>query len=335
MSAIDDMAKALLGAIGENSDNQGVKNFIDTGIPLLNEVISGRVDGGIPQGRLVEIFAPSSAGKTAFATHLMVQAQKAGGVAGFHDHEKSFDLRLAKNVGLNDKFPFWIYKQPDTWEKSNTGIAKAAQIIRQSKAIPEEAPILFVLDSIASCNTESTIGKDLDELNMNDSTALARITSTTLKTMAHFSAKYNFTVVYLNQVRQKPGVVYGDPTTTPGGSSMEFYATTRLSLSRSKIMETVKGGKEFVGQTIKMKTVKNKLTKPFQEFNLNMMFEGDGVAYFDVTGALLDSAIALGKIEQGGAYITWADGKKYHRKPLIKHIEENSLYDELRALATP
>jgi len=335
MTAVEDLAKALLGAVGENHENQGVTHYIDMGIPLLNQIISGKAEGGIPQGRLMEIFAPSSAGKTAIATHIMAQAQKAGGVAGFHDHEKTFDLRLAKNVGLSDEFPYWIYKQPTTWEKSNTGIAKAAQAIRNSKAIPPTAPILFVLDSIASCNTESTIGKDLDELNMNDTTALARITSTTLKSMAALAEQYNFTVLYLNQVRQKPGVVYGDPTTTPGGSSMEFYATTRLSLTRSKIMEVVKGGKEFVGQTITIKTVKNKLTRPFQEFKLNMMFEEDGVAYFDVTGALLDSAIALGRIEQGGAYLTWTDGKRYHRKPLIKHIESEGLLSELKALATP
>lgn len=335
MSAVDELAKALLGAVGANHENQGVTHYIDTGVPMLNQIICGKPDGGLPQGRLVEMFAPSSAGKTALATHLMCQAQKAGGVVGFHDHEKSFDLRLAKNVGLNDTFPFWIYKQPVTWEKSNTMFAKIAKSVRESGAIAPEAPILFVLDSIASCNTESTVGKDFDDLNMNDTTALARVTSTTLRSMAAFSERYNFTVLYLNQVRTKPGVVYGDPLTTPGGGSMEFYATTRLSLSRAKIMETVKGGKEFVGQTITIKTVKNKLTRPFQEFKLNMMFEEDGVAYFDIVGALLDSAIALGRIEAKGAWIKWTDGKSYNRKPLIAHIESNHLHEELRSLATP
>lgn len=335
MSAIEDMAKALLAAVGENHENQGVSHYIDTGVPLLNMVISGKAEGGIPQGRLLEFYAPSSAGKTALATHFMVQAQKAGGVAAFHDHEKSFDLKLAKNVGLSDAFPFWIYKQPTTWEKSNFGMIKAAQVIRTSKAIPDTAPILFVLDSIASCNTESVIGKDLDELNMNDTTALARVTSTTLKSMAHYAGVYNFTVIYLNQVRTKIGVMFGDPTTTPGGGAMEFYATTRLALSRKKIMAEVKGGKEFVGQTITMKTVKNKLTRPFQEFKLDMMFEEDGVAYFDVTSALLDSAIQLGKLTQTGAFILFSDGKKYYRKALISYINDNGLQSELHKLATP
>ncbi|WP_323016362.1 hypothetical protein [Castellaniella sp.] len=334
MSAVEDLSKALLAAVGENDENQGVTRYIDTGVPLLNQVISGKPDGGLPQGRLIEAFAPSSAGKTAVGTHFMAQAQRAGGVAGFHDHEKTFDLKLAKNVGLSDKFPFWIYKQPTTWEKSNMMIAKASQAIRQSGAISDDAPILFVLDSIASCNTESTIGKDLDELNMNDTTALARVTSTTLKSMAALAEMYNFSVLYLNQIRTKPGVSWGDPTTTPGGSSMEFYATTRLSLSRAKIMEAVKGGKEFVGQTITIKTVKNKLTRPFQEFKLDMMFEEDGVAYFDLTGALIDSAIALGNLVQAGSRIEW-QGKSYYRKALIQHIEANGLHADLKALATP
>ena len=335
MSAVAEMAKALLAAVGANDENQGVTRYIDTGVPLLNQIISGKKDGGLPQGRLLEFYAPSSAGKTALATHFMVQTQKAGGVAGFNDHEKTFDLRLAKNVGLNDTFPHWIYKQPTTWEKSNLGIVKAARAIRESKAIPESAPILFVLDSIASCNTESTIGKDMDELNMNDNTALARVTSTTLKSMSYYAEVYNFTVIYLNQVRTKIGVMFGDPTTTPGGASMEFYATTRLALSRTKIMKDVKGGKEFIGQTITMKTVKNKLTRPFQEFKLDMMFEEDGVAYFDVTGALIDSAIQLGNLTQPTAHILWTDGKKYYRKALISHINDNGLQDELRKLATP
>lgn len=332
MSAIEDLAKALVGIIGENSGSAEVTDFIDTGFPPLNKIISGSYDNGIPQGRLIEMYGPSSAGKTAIATHLMVQAQKMGGVAGFMDHEKSFDVGMASSMGLRTDFPFWIYKRPTTWEESNTMMAKAAQAIRQSKAIPDTAPVFFVFDSIASAMPKSQVEKEMTELNMNDTTALARVTSTTLKSMASFAADYNFTVLYLNQIRLKPGVSYGDPTTTPGGKAMEFFATTRIELSRRKIMQDTKGGKEFVGQEITMKTVKNKLTRPFQQITWNMMFNEDGSGFFDVVGAMVDHACDTGKLTKAGAYIQWLDGKKYHRKALVALITEQSLQGELRAL---
>lgn len=336
MGKAEDLAKFLLEAIGENAPGERVENFIDTEYSPLNEIISGSKDNGLPQGRLMEMFGPSSSGKTAIATHFMIQAQKAGGVAGFMDHEKSFDSHLAQSMGLKTDFPFWIYKKPKTWEESNTMIAKAAQAIRQSKAIPDSAPILFVFDSIASALPKSQVEKEMTELNMNDTTALARVTSTTLKSMATHANEYNFTVLYLNQIRMKPGVVYGDPTTTPGGQSMEFYSTVRIALSRSKIMEerTVHGKKEkvFVGQQIKMKTVKNKLTRPFQEISLNMMFNEDGTAFFDTVGASIDYAVEIGRLEKAGNYIVWVDGKKYYRKALIALVNETGQQEVLKGL---
>lgn len=326
------LAKALSAVIGSNSENQAVENFIDTGFPPLNQIVSGRPDGGLPQGRLVEMYGPSSSGKTALATMMMIQAQKAGGVAGFMDHERSFDVGLAKNMGLSDQFPFWIYKRPETWEESNTLMAKAAKTIREAKAIPEKAPILFVFDSIAAALPKSMAEKEMDEYTMNDTTALARVTSTTLKAIAQFSERFNFTVLYLNQIRTKPGVVYGDPTTTPGGGAMEFYSTVRIALGRKKIMEERGGEKQFVGQEISMKTSKNKLTKPFQEIAWRMMFDENGTGYFDVTGSMIDYLVAKGKLTSSGPRIAWTDGKSYFKKALIQHINENSLQAELAAL---
>lgn len=338
MDKFAELAKAIAGAIGDNAATDTVKNFVDTDFPPLNKVLTGDAAHGIPQGRLMEMFGPSSSGKTAIATHLMIQAQRAGGVAGFMDHEKSFDIGLAQHMGLNPAFPRWIYKRPKTWEESNTMIAKASQAIRESKAIPDTAPILWVFDSIASALPKSQTEKEMTELNMNDTTALARVTSTTLKSIASFADEYNFTVLYLNQIRMKPGVVYGDPRTTPGGQAMEFYATIRIALARAKIMEErmIHGKKEkvFVGQKITMQTVKNKLTRPFQEISWNMMFNEDDTAFFDVTGALVDYLCESGKLEKSGAYITWVDGKKYHRKPLISLIDETGQRDVLKDLAT-
>lgn len=323
------LAKALAGAIGENNEHQEVSNFIGTGFPPLNQIISGKHDGGLPQGRLIEMYGPSSSGKTALATMMMIQAQKAGGVAGFMDHERSFSVSLAKNMGLDTTFPYWIYKLPETWEQSNTLMAKAAKAIRESKAIAPTAPILFVFDSIAAALPKSMAEKEMDEYTMNDTTALARVTSTTLKTMAAFSEKYNFTVLYLNQIRTKPGVVYGDPTTTPGGGAMEFYATTRIALGRKKIMEDKGGEKTFVGQEISMKTTKNKLTRPFQEISWRMMFDENGSGYFDVTTSMIEHLVDKGKLTASGARITWIDGKSYFKKALAQHINENGLEAEL------
>lgn len=335
--SIEAMAKALQAAIGENSENQQVENFIDTGFPPLNQIICGHETGGLPQGRLMEMYGPSSSGKTALATMMMINAQQSGGVAGFMDHERSFDVEMATNMGLSTKFPFWIYKRPKTWEESNTLMAKAAKTIREAKVIAPNAPILFVFDSIASALPKSMLDKEMDEYTMNDTTALARVTSTTLKTIAQFSDQFNFTVLYLNQIRTKPGVVYGDPTTTPGGGAMEFFSTVRIALGRSKIMEErdTGGGKKekvFIGQEITMKTVKNKLTRPFQEIKLRMMFREDGTGYFDTTTSMLDWLVQKGKLESTGPRITWTDGKSYFKKALALHIESNNLQAELRKL---
>lgn len=328
---LDDLSDILATVIGGNDENQGVTNWIDTGYEPLNNIMSGDNSLGLPQGRLVEMYGPSSAGKTLLATMMMISAQRMGGVAGFFDHERSFAVQLAKQLGLNDTRG-WIYKQPKTWEESNTLMAKAAKAIRDNKIIPADAPILFVFDSIAAALPKSVADKGMDEYTMNDTTALARVTSTTLKTMAAFAEEYNFTVLYLNQIRTKPGVVYGDPTTTPGGQAMEFYASVRIALGRKKLFEEIGGEKVFVGQEITMKATKNKVARPFQECKLRMMYNADGVAYFDVTGSLLDYAIDAKKVAASGARVTWVDGKSYYRKQLIKHINETGQLRILKGL---
>jgi protein RecA len=332
MSASDDLAAALLKELGDNAGNQAVSQFIDTGFPPLNKIMSGRYDGGLPFGRMVEMFGESSTGKTALATKWMVEAQRMGGVAGFIDWERSFDVHLAEGFGLNTKRPHWIYHKPKTWEEGNMIAGKAARLIRASGAISKDAPILFVFDSIAAALPKSVADKELDELSMNDTTALARVTSTTLKSMAHFCEESNATFLYLNQMRLKPGVVYGDPRTTPGGKAMEFYATARLALGRKKIMEERGGEKEFVGQMVSIQCVKSKLTKPFSETSLRMSFDELGAASFDTTTSLIDYLVDKKLIPSGGARVTWTDGKSYYKKALAEKVEKEGLQAELTAL---
>lgn len=327
---VEDLCSALDAAIGENDGNAAVTKFIDTGYAPLNEAISGRPDGGLPFGRMVEMFGESSSGKTALATEWMVRAQQMGGVAGFVDWERSFDVGLAEGFGLNTERPYWIYGKAETWEAGNTFAAKACRAIRASKAIPDDAPILFVFDSIASAVPMSMLydakGKkrEIESFTMNDTSALSRVTSTTLKVMAQYCEEFNATFLYLNQIRLKIGVVFGDPRTTPGGKAMEYYSTARMMLGREKIMQQVDGEKEFVGQNINIQVTKSKLTKPFKEAKLRMSFDEFGVARFDKDYSLVEKLIEDKiLVAPSNGYVTW-DGKRVSKRGMADLITADS-----------
>lgn len=332
MTSISDLASALDKAIGGNAVAQAVSQFIDSGYPPLNLIMSGRPDGGLPFGRMMEVFGESSSGKTALATQWMVSAQKMGGVAVFIDWERSFDVDMAKEMGLNDERPYWIYARPDTWESGNLIAAKACKIIRESKVIPDTAPILVIFDSLAAAVPKSSIEKELDELTMNDTSALARVTSSTLKVQAHKAAEFNATFVYLNQVREAIGVIYGDKTKTPGGKAMEFYATVRLSLTRQKVMEARDGDKEFVGQNVNIKCTKSKMTAPFKSCSLRLSFDEYGMASFDFALSLIEWGVEQGLLASSGPRVTWTDGKQYFKKALAEKINSEGLLEELKTV---
>jgi protein RecA len=334
---MSDLLKSLMSEldkeIGSNSEAQAVTKFINTGYPPLNKIISGIYEGGLPFGRLVEVFGESSSGKTALATQWMVNAQSMGGVAIFIDWERSFDVDMAQQMGLNTERPYWVYLRPRTWEEGNMQATKAAQIIRDSKVIDKDAPIIAVFDSIASAIPQSSAGKTIDELNMNDTSALARVTSTTLKVQAQYAADFDSTFVYLNQVREKIGVMFGDKTSTPGGKAMEFYASVRMSLSRTRIMEE-KGKsdeKEMIGQNITIKCTKSKLTAPFKTCKLRLSFDADGMATFDTVTSLVDYLIDK-KLLDGGAWVVFDGVKHQGRKNLVKYVRDNDKMDDLLAL---
>lgn len=327
---IDKLAEALIKSIGENHSEQKVSHWIDTGNPMLNWAISGSYDGGIPFGRIMEVAGEPSTGKTASATTWLVEAQKMGGVAVFIDWERSFDVDLAKNFGLSTERPFWIYIKPKTWEEGNSKAIQACQLIRESGAIPEDAPILVVADSLASAMPQSMAGKEINEYTMNDTTALARVTSTTLKVVAQKAEEYNASFIYLNQIRLKPGVMFGDPSYTTGGKAMEFYSSARIFLGRSQIKD--KDSKEFVGQQITAKVVKSKFTKPFKKCELFMKYDELEVAYYDHVESMVEVLIDKGLLEYSKPRVTWTDGKKYFKAELIKKLnEEDDGMEQLKA----
>lgn len=315
MSFMDELAKA----IGGNDAPTTVSRWLDTGHPLLNDALSGSYHGGFPLGRIVEMFGGSSTGKTAIATAVMTCAQKMGGVAGFFDHENSFDHELAERNGLSTS-DRWIFKAPDTFEQSIDTAVKAAHAIRERKLIDKDAPIVFVFDSLASMVPRSKFDKESSEYNMNDNTALARATSAAFPALAKHCEAQQFTALFLNQVRTKPGVVYGDPETTPGGSAPEYYASVRVSLSRSMLKD--KTTKEVQGQTVKALVKKNKVHRPFEKAEWDFVFREDGTGFFDPIGAVIDKLCDDGVLKKGGAFIEW-DGKKLHRAEIIKRINDS------------
>lgn len=311
---------ALVGSIGSNDEVQEPTHFLDTGIPELNMILSGRYDGGVPYGRIMEIFGPSSAGKTYIATLLMIAAQRMGGIAMFSDHERSFMQTLAAKAGLDITPGPWIYKRHRTWEEANTELMTMAQVVRSKGLIAPEAPIIGVFDSVAAMIPQSVFEKGISQYSMNDTTALARVSSTTLKAINQICADLNVIPVYLNQIRTKPGVMYGDPTSTPGGVAFEFFSTIRLALGRS--IDKDKKTKEVSGQTISVLTKKNKIHRPFQKVELQLRFTPEGGATFDLNASLLDHLIAVGALTMSGAYVNWVDGKKYNKGPLLEAINK-------------
>lgn len=328
---MSDLASELASIMGENAKQQEVSVWLDTGFAPLNKAISGRYDGGLPCGRMVEMFGGSSCGKTAIATVAMAHAQQMGGIAMFNDHEHSFDVGQGEGVGLDPRGA-WIYKQPETFEESVDGAVKLARAVRSKKLIAPEAPIVAVFDSLASMVPQSKLydskgnEKGAGDLSMHDNLALAKCTSSAFPALAQMASKFNMLLLFLNQTRTKPGVMYGDPTTTPGGNAPEYYASVRIQLTRSMLKDKSAGVTN--GQDIKAYMKKNKVSTPFREANWRFMFRDDGSGYFDTVYSTLEHMKEIGLLPTSGAYVEF-DGKKYHMGPLAKMIEDEGRLPEL------
>lgn len=332
------LALALKKKIGSNDEIQKVSHWIDSGFPPLNKAISGRYDGGFPCGRIVEVFGPPSAGKTFLATAAMVSAQKQDGLAVFLDHENSFDVGLAVANGLNadEDDGQWVYKQPDTFEDSVELIGTILKLVRDEELIPETAPICIVADSLASMVPNSKAekfdkmaegtAKDKDQLNMNDNTALARATSANFPTLALWARKYNACIIFLNQVRTKIGVMFGDPTTSPGGDSPKFYASVRIRLGAS----VMKDGKEKIGQDVGAECIKNKVAPPFGKCSWKFYF--DPTRGLDVIESLVEYMLEEGYLPKNASGRVEIGEKKYTKSQIVEMYREKPLPEIIAAL---
>lgn len=334
------LAAALTGIVGENAERVGIKNWMTTGIPELDAALSGLFEnGGVPGGRIIEIFGPASSGKTFLATMIMKSAQEAGGIAGFSDHERSFEPGLADSLGMdvsNDSGRF-VYKRPETFEESIQIALSFCEQVRKLKLIPDDAPLVWVYDSVASMIPHEKLyddkGKRKTSYNMRDKLALATATSQNYPQLAQFAEDYNMTVVLLNQIRMKPGVMYGDPTTTPGGNAAEFYASIRVSLGRKMITNGETGDKkETLGQEITANIIKNKVTRPFQKAKWNVMYNMTGKgAWVDRVGSTLDFLVRKNLIPKDGNYLVW-EGKKLYQKAVAAKLAAMTEEDAMKEL---
>jgi recombination protein RecA len=259
--------------------------------------------GGLPRGRIIEIFGPESSGKTTLTLHAISEAQKAGGVCAFIDAEHAFDSDYAGRLGV--KLDDLLMSQPDCGEQA----LEIADTLVRTGAID-----LIVVDSVAALTPRAEIDGDMGEAHMG---LQARLMSQALRKLTAVISRTRTAVVFINQLRQKIGVVYGNPETTTGGNALKFYASVRLDIRKRK---PIKRGEEIIGCETRVKVVKNKLAPPFREAEFEILY-GTGV---NRAGELIDSAERLGLMEKNGSWYSYNGAKiAQGRDKAIAHFDEN------------
>ena len=259
--------------------------------------------GGLPKGRIVEIFGPESGGKTTVTLHAIAEAQKRGGIAAFVDVEHALDPVYAKALGVDiDQL---IVSQPDTGEQA----LDIMEALVRSGAID-----IIVLDSVAAMVTKAEIDGDMGDSHVG---VQARLMSAAMKKLTAVISKSNTVAIFINQIREKIGVMFGNPETTPGGRALKFYSSVRIEVRKG---EAIKEGADTVGNRTKCKVIKNKVAPPFKSCEFDMIF-GHGISR---TGEILDYAIELGFVKKSGAWFSYNDMRiGQGRENAKKFIEEN------------
>jgi protein RecA len=263
--------------------------------------------GGVPRGRIVEIFGPESSGKTTVALHIVAQAQKAGGVAVFIDVEHALDPVYAKALGVDTDS--LLVSQPDTGEQA----LEICEALVRSGAVD-----VVVVDSVAAMVTKAEIEGEMGDTHVG---LQARLMSQALRKLTGAISKSNCVVIFINQLREKIGVMYGNPETTPGGRALKFYSSVRLDVRRS---EQLKNGSEIIGNRTRVKVVKNKVAPPFKEAEFDIMY-GKGISR---DGEILDLAVQLDIINKGGAWFTYGEQRWQGRDNLKTYMKENPEFAE-------
>ena len=245
--------------------------------------------GGLPRGRVIEIYGPESSGKTTLTLHAIAEAQKAGGVCAFIDAEHALDVKYAKDIGVDtDNL---LVSQPDFGEQA----LEILETVIRSGAVD-----LVVVDSVAALTPKVEIDGDMDDQQVG---VQARLMSKALRKVTGLLSKMNCTVIFINQIRMKIGMTgYGSPETTTGGNALKFYSSVRLDIRR---IATLKQGENSIGNRVKVKVVKNKVAAPFKQAEFDIMF-GEGISK---TGELVDYGVKLDIVDKAGAWFSYGDSK--------------------------
>ena len=295
-----EFGKGSLMKLGDNKDVLDV-DIIPSGSILLDEALGV---GGYPKGRIIEIYGPESSGKTTLALHAIAECQKKGGIAAFIDAEHALDPTYAKNLGVNID-DLWI-SQPDNGEQA----LEITERLVRSGAID-----IIVVDSVAALTPQAEIEGDMGDSHVG---LQARLMSQALRKLTGILAKSNTTIIFINQIRMKIGVMFGNPETTTGGNALKFYASVRMDVRR--IESIGKNQDELTGNRVRVKIVKNKVAPPFKKCEIDLMF-GTGISKM---GSLLDAAIKCNLIEKAGAWYSHKGEKiGQGRDKTLEYLQNN------------